>query len=61
VEDVFGFVMTITVDYKLIFRKESDRSRVYKELVMNDLKIKTENEKKVSDLKAMTLKDKKTK
>ncbi len=60
-EDVFGFVMTITVDYKLIFRKESDRSRVYKELVMNDLKIKTENEKKVSDLKAMTLKDKKTK
>ena len=60
-EDVFGFVMTITVDYKLVFRKESDRTRVYKELAMNDLKIKTEKEKKVSDLKAMTLKDKKTK
>lgn len=60
-EEVFGFVMTITVDYKLVFRKESDRNRVYKELVMNDLKIKTEKEKKVSDLKAMTLADKKTK
>ena len=53
--------MTLTMDYKLVFRKESDRNKIYKEFVLYDLKVKSDMEKKASDKRMLILKDKKNK
>ncbi len=53
--------MTLTIDYKLIFRKETDKNKIWKEYLFNELKVKMEKEKKrVIDERKLVLKSKST-